>query len=77
MDSTPNKILSSVLGLIGFLGSGVITGILYIFVVGKILDRGGDGFGLVGAIFMFHVFKSSRFRTTTDHGRRTTHYSSR
>jgi hypothetical protein len=56
MDTTSDKIVSSVIGVVAFLTTGVVTGILYIIVVGKILDRGGDGFGLVGAIVMFPLF---------------------
>jgi hypothetical protein len=40
-------------GLVAFVMIGIAVAILYMWIVGGVLDRGGDGFGLVGAIVTF------------------------
>jgi len=47
------KALPHLIGFVFFFLAGVANGILYILVVGKLLDRGGDGFGLSAAIVTF------------------------
>lgn len=46
---------ASAISLLVFPGIGLVMGILHIIVVGEILGRGGDGFGLVAAIVVFPV----------------------
>jgi hypothetical protein len=40
-------------GLVAFVMIGIAVAILYMWIVGRVLGRGGDGFGLVGAIVTF------------------------
>ena len=44
------RALAHLVGIAAFTAIGVPVGILYIVIVGRVLDRGGDGFGLTAAI---------------------------
>ncbi len=44
-----------VVGLAAYVMVGVGVAMLYLFVVGKLLGRGGEGFGLTASIFMFPI----------------------
>jgi len=56
MSVASNSVIANLLGLVVFLFTGVLTGIAYLVIVGTLLDKGGDGFGLVGALFSFPIF---------------------
>jgi hypothetical protein len=48
-----NKIVQHLVGVMAFVLIGVGVAMLYMLVVGKLLGRGGDGFGLAASIFTF------------------------
>jgi hypothetical protein len=56
MRAMGRQVLGHILGLVVFFLVGVVVGIAYIVIVGNILGRGGDGFGLVAALFSFPLF---------------------
>ncbi len=55
MPANKHKIVPHLVGIVTFVLIGVAVAIFYMLIVGKLLGRGGDGFGLVGAIFTLPV----------------------
>jgi hypothetical protein len=55
MPSTSAKIVMHAVGLLAFVMIGVGVAILYLLIVGRMLGRGGDGFGLTASIFVFPI----------------------
>jgi hypothetical protein len=53
MSNKTPKIIMHLVGLAAYIMIGVGVGILYILIVGKVLGRGGDGFGLSASIITF------------------------
>jgi hypothetical protein len=57
MDS--GKVVRHIVGVVAFVMIGVAMAFLYLLIVGKLLGRGGDGFGLTAAILMFPILAGS------------------
>jgi hypothetical protein len=55
MTAHSDKIVKHFVGIVAFVLIGVGAAILYLLIVGKLLGRGGDGFGLTAALFMFPI----------------------
>lgn len=49
------KLLPHLIGISVFFLVGIVSGIAYVYIVGKVLDRGGDGFGVSAAIVTFPI----------------------
>ena len=53
MPAKSNKIVQHLVGVVAFVLIGLGVALLYMLIVGKLLGRGGEGFGLTAAILTF------------------------
>ena len=56
MPSSSNQVVKHFVGIVAFVMIGVGVAILYLLIVGKLLGRGGDGFGLTASAAAFPIF---------------------
>jgi hypothetical protein len=55
MTANSDKIVKHFVGIAAFVLIGVGVAILYLLIVGRLLGRGGDGFGLAASLFLFPI----------------------